>query len=239
MTDMTGKTVIVTGATGNLGSAVVTAFAATGANIALVDTNAERTAHLIESLGGDSTRFLGAPADLSSPEAVDGLLQQVQDHFGGIHALAHTVGGFAAGTPTHETGLDVFDKMMLLNARIVYLVAGKVAHHMVQHATPGSLNIVVARVALRGAATMSAYSASKAAALRIVESMALELRDHHIRVNAVSPSIIDTPANRASMPNADFTKWVQPAQIADLMTFLASDAGSAITGAHIEINGQS
>lgn len=236
MTDMTGKTILITGATGNVGSAVAKAFAATGAHLALVDMSADRTAQLIEALGGDTTRFLGFPADLSSPEAVDTLIHHVHDHFGGIHGLAHTVGGYAAGTPVHETGLDVFDRMMALNARLVYLVAGKVAAHMVAHHIPGSISVIVARAALKGATNMAAYTASKAAALRIVESMAFELREHHIRVNAISPSIIDTPPNRQSMPNADFSKWVQPAQIADLMTFLASDAASAITGAHIEIN---
>ncbi|MBC7870149.1 MAG: SDR family oxidoreductase [Chitinophagaceae bacterium] len=238
-TDMTGKTILVTGATGNVGSAVVRAFAATGARVALVDSNADRTVQLLAELGGDTGHHLGFPADLSDPHAVDDLIKHVSDHFGPISALANTVGGYAAGQPAHEAGLDVWDKMMNLNARLTFILATKVAKHMLDHNVQGSINTIIARAALKGAANMAAYTASKAAVLRLVESMALELRDNGIRVNGISPSIIDTPPNRQAMPNADPNKWVKPIEVADLMVFLASDQASAITGAHIEINARS
>ncbi|MDX1990738.1 MAG: SDR family oxidoreductase [bacterium] len=236
MADLTGKTVIVTGATGNVGSAVVRGFAAAGARVVLVDTNAERVAALIAELGAAEGHHLGFPADLSDPASVDELLARVVDHFGPVHALAHTVGGYAAGTPVHETSVDLFDKQIALNARMVYVVAGKVAKSMLDHNVQGSITVIIARSALKGTANHAAYTASKAAALRIMESMALELRDKGIRVNGISPSTIDTPANRQSMPNADSQKWVKPSEVADLMVYLASDQASAINGAHIEIN---
>lgn len=237
--DLNGKVVMITGAAGNVGRAVVKAFAAAGARIALVDRFADPLADVLADLGSDSARFKGFPADLGDEEAVDTLIAHVMDQFGHIDALVHTVGGFASGTPVHESGLDVFDKMMALNARVLYLLCGKVAKHMVDNVVQGSISAIVARSALKGSANQAAYTASKAAALRIVESMALELRDKGIRVNAISPSIVDTPPNRQSMPNADPAKWVKPEEIGDLMVFLASDQASAITGAHIEINARS
>ena len=237
--DLSDKVVVVTGAAGNVGGGVVRAFADTGARIALVDVRAERIAGRIEELGGDTERFKGFPADLDTPEAVDNLINHIIDHFVQIDSLVHTVGGFAMGDPVHAGNLDVFDRMMNLNARILYLVCGRFASYMVETATPGSITAMLARSGQKGSKNQAAYTASKAAATRIIESMALELRDHKIRVNGVSPSIIDTPPNRDSMPNAEFDKWVTADEVGNLMVFLASDAASAIYGANIEISGRS
>ena len=237
--DLSGKVAVITGASGNVGGGVVRAFADAGARIALVDVHAERIAGRIEELGGDTERFKGFPANLSTAEAVDNLINHIIDHFGQIDSVVHTVGGFAMGDPVHAGNLDVFDHMMNLNARILYLVCGKFASYMVDTATPGSITAMLARSGQKGSKNQAAYTASKAAATRIIESMALELRDHKIRVNGVSPSTIDTPPNRDSMPNADFDKWVTPDEVGNLMVFLASDAASAIYGANIEISGRS
>ncbi|GAB4514040.1 MAG: SDR family oxidoreductase [Anaerolineae bacterium] len=234
--ELKGKVIVLTGASGGLGSSAATKLAAAGACLALVDRSPERLAQLIQDLGGDTECYKGFPADLSDPQEVENLVNHVVDQFTQIDGLVHTVGGFAAGSAVHESDLSVFDKMMALNARVMYLVSGRIARQMVETATPGSLTFVLARSALKGAKGQAAYTASKAAALRIMESMALELRDNNIRVNGISPSIIDTPANRDAMPNADFSKWVTPEQIGDLMVFLASDAATAITGANIEVN---
>jgi len=128
---------------------------------------------------------------------------------------------------------------MALNARSVYVTCGAAARHMVERGTAGSIVVVLARAALKGAKNQAAYTASKAAAQRVVESMAAELLDYGIRVNAVMPSTIDTPANRASMPNADFSRWVPPAQIADVIFFLASAAAAPISGDSIAVYGRS
>lgn len=232
------KIIILTGATGGLGSGIAQRLAAAGASIAMADRHQDRVSDLIEKIGGDESRFMGFPCDLNDPTQVTALVEQTAKSFGKIDGLVHSVGGFAMGDPVHEASIDVFDKMMTLNARITFLVAGAVAKHLVETNTPGSISIVGAKAAAKGSKTMAAYTASKAATIRIMESMALELRDHNIRVNTVSPSIIDTPANREAMSSADFSKWVTPEQIGDLMVFLASDAATAIIGTDIEISGR-
>ncbi|MEQ8675217.1 MAG: SDR family oxidoreductase [Aggregatilineales bacterium] len=237
--ELVGKVIILTGAAGGLGRSAAQRLAAAGACLALVDSSAERLADCIEALGGDTECYKGFPADLSNEESVQTMLDHVIDQFSEIDGLVHVVGGFAMGDPVHATKMDVFDKMMSLNARILYMVCGKVANYMLETSTQGSITAVLARSGQKGAKNQAAYVASKAAATRIVESMALELRDHGIRVNGISPSIIDTPANRSSMPNSDFDKWVKPEQIGDLMVFLASEAATAINGADIEISGRS
>jgi len=167
------------------------------------------------------------------------VLRDIESQMGPVQALVHTVGGYAAGQPVHAGRMDVFDKMMALNTRVLYLVCGKVAAHMLEHGIPGSISMILARGARQGTKNHAAYAASKAAGARIMESMAAELRDKHIRVNGISPSVVDTPPNREAMPNADFDAWVKPAQIGDLAVFLASDASAAITGTEIVIAARS
>ena len=240
MTDeLAGKVIVVTGATGGVGRGVIETLAASGACLALVDQNADRLAGAIQdNLNGDTECYKCFPVDLNDSDAVDNALGHILDQFTQIDGLVHIVGGYEAGTPVYESAIGVFDRMMTLNARMVYLVCGKVAHHLVKAGRGGSISIVLARAAQKGSANHAAYTASKAAATRIMESMALELREHDICVNGVSPSIVDTAANRNDMPNADFDKWVTPAQIGDLMVFLQSDASVAITGTNIEISGR-
>lgn len=237
--ELNGKVIIVTGAAGGVGRGVVKALAKAGACLALVDRSADHLADLIQMLlGGDTECYKGFPTTLNDETDVERLVNHVVDHFTQINGLVHIVGGYEAGTPVHESSVDVFDRMMSLNARLVYLICGRVARQMVETGTPGSLSIVLARAGQKGSRNHAAYTASKAAATRIMESMALELREYNIRVNGVSPSTVDTPANRKSMPDADVSKWVTPDQIGDLMVFLQSDQSTAITGANIEISGK-
>lgn len=236
---LASKVIMVTGATGGVGTGVSRKLAKAGACLALVDLHADHLAGLInDDLGGDAECYKGFPADLSDSDALEQTLNHIIDNFGRLDGLVHIVGGFAMGDPVHAGNLDVFDQMMALNARLSYLVCGRIAKYMVDTATSGTITMVLARSAQKGAKNQAAYVASKAAATRIMESMALELCEHNIRVNGVSPSIVNTGANRASMPNSDFDKWVQPSEIGDLMVYLSSDASSAITGAHIEISGK-
>lgn len=242
MTDkqsLAGKVIMVAGATGGVGTGVARALANAGACLALIDMKADRLAGLInDDLGGDTECYKGFPADLSAPDAIEQTLNHIIDTFGRVDGLVHIVGGFAMGDPVHAGNLDVFDQMMALNARLSYALCGRIAKYMIDTLTPGTITMVLARSGQKGAKNQAAYVASKAAATRIMESMALELREHNIRVNGVSPSIVNTGANRGSMPNADFDKWVQPSEIGDLMVYLSSDASSAITGANIEISGK-
>lgn len=233
------KVVMVTGATGNLGSAVAQHFAAEGAKVALVDRNAEAQAAFIQEQGYSAANALGLIADLTSESDVDAMVQKAEAHFGQIDVLVHTVGGYDAGKPVHEAGVGVLEQMFNLNVRPVYITAGRVARHMVEKGVAGRIVVILARAALKGTAKNGAYNASKAAAQRIVESMAAELKDQGITVNGILPGTIDTPPNRRDMPNADFSKWVTTEQLADAVAFLASDEASAINGASLEVYGRS
>lgn len=231
-----GKVVLVTGASGNLGQVVARQFAAQGAKLVLVAREAEP----LKALAGElRTESMTEAADLGDAVSVDALVGRVEAQFGGIDVLAHTVGGYAAGKPVHETDIDTLEKMLNLNVRPVFVTAGRVAKSMVERGSGGKIVVVLAKPALKGSAKNAAYSASKAAAQRIVESMALELRDLDINVNAVLPSIIDSPANRADMPNADTSKWVTAQDLADTILFLSSPAADKIHGASLEVYGRS
>jgi NAD(P)-dependent dehydrogenase (short-subunit alcohol dehydrogenase family) len=228
-----GKVIVVTGAAGNVGQAVARAFAAAGASVVLVGRSEAELAPLAAELGG-----LSVPADVTDPISVDTLVRQVEAQHGRIDVLAHTVGGYAAGQPVHEAGLDVWEKMMNLNARSVWVTCGRAAQHMVEHQVRGRILAILSKNAYQGTAKAAAYSAAKAAAQRILESMAAELGTHGITVNGIVPTMIDTPPNRASMPNADYSKWVKPEEIAQAMLYLASEHASAINGISLDIFGR-
>lgn len=234
MAEIQDSVVMVTGGSGNVGRGVVEAFAAVGAKVAIVDLRKRDCDEVAEALGGDPARYQGFGADLSQPEAVDALIAEVTAAFGRIDHLVHTVGGFAMGDPVHAGNLDVFDKMMALNVRVLYLVAGRVARAMIDTGVTGSISLILARAAQAGGKNKAAYTASKAAAARIMESMAAELKEHQIRVNGISPSTVDTPPNRDDMPNANFDNWVTPAQIGELAVELARN--DAMTGADVAIS---
>lgn len=238
MPDNSEKVVVITGASGNVGRGVVRTFDAAGWRIALVDRNAETVADCINDLGLDTERFKGFPADLSDPQSVDTMLDHVYTHFERVDAMVHTVGGFAMGDPVHAGNMDVFDKMMALNARMTYLVAGTTARHMLDRNVPGSIVLILARSGAKGMKNQGAYTASKAAATRIMEAMAAELLENGIRVNGISPSIVDTPPNREAMSSADFSKWVSPDQIGKLAYFLASEQSADISGENVVISGR-
>jgi NAD(P)-dependent dehydrogenase (short-subunit alcohol dehydrogenase family) len=227
-----GKVAVITGAAGNLGRAVSKRFADGGARLVLVERSAERLEVLAAELAVES---LVQTADLTDVAAVDAMVSAVEARFGQIDILAHTVGGYVAGKPVHDVDLEMLDKAFNLNVRPVYITCGRIARHMVEHNVQGKIVIVLARSALKGSNNHGAYNASKAAAQRIMESMSAELRDRGINVNGVLPSTIDTPPNRESMPNADFSKWVTPEDMANAIAFLASDAAKAVHGASLEV----
>ncbi|MFN8374228.1 MAG: SDR family NAD(P)-dependent oxidoreductase [Anaerolineae bacterium] len=232
------KVVIVTGATGNLGRACVQRFADGGASLVLVDRKADAAEQLAKELGLKDY-LVATVSDAGDPAAVEGMVAAVEQRYGRIDALAHTIGGFDAGKPVHDPdSLAIFEKMMSLNVRPLYVLAGRVARYMLDKGTGGKIVVVLAKSALKGGKGSGAYTASKAAAQRVMESMSAELKDSGINVNAVAPSTIDTPINRKDMPNADFSKWVTPAQLADSIAYLASDAASGVHGTMLEVYGR-
>ncbi|MFO1315054.1 MAG: SDR family NAD(P)-dependent oxidoreductase [Burkholderiales bacterium] len=232
---MPAETVLVTGASGNLGRAVAAAFAARGANVALLDRN---RGHLEAAFGGESERRMLVTADLVDAAEVEAAVAAVAARFGRIDALANIAGGFRMGTPVHATSDADWNFLFDLNARTVLHAARAVVPRMLA-AGRGRIVNVGAFAAQRGAAAMGAYVASKSAVIRLTESMAAELREKNINVNCVLPTIIDTPENRAAMPDADPARWVAPADLASVILFLASDAARAVHGAAIPVTGLS
>jgi len=229
------QTVLVTGAAGNLGRAVADAFFERGANLALIGRRLEE---LTKAYGGANARRLLAPANLLDQGEVDAAVKSAIERFGRIDVLCNIAGGFRMGTPVHETPDELWQSMLDLNARSVITMARAVVPPMLAAAS-GKIVNVAAMAALAGKAGMGAYAASKSATIRLTETMAAELRDKGINVNCVMPSIIDTPQNRAAMPDADPGRWVTPAAVAEVILFLASDAARAIHGAAVPVVGLS
>lgn len=238
MTEFKDKVVMVTGASGNLGSAVTRAFEAAGARLVLIDRHPELLAEAFPKLVQQTDRFLAEDADLTKQEAVTAVVEKAAAKFGRIDVLVHTVGGFFSGPPLHETPLDKLDFMLMLNAKTTFITNQAVLQKMVPQGSGKIINIA-ARPALQGNKNMSAYSAAKAAVLRLTESAAAEVKQHGINVNAILPGTIDTPQNREAMPSANTDNWVQPESLANVILFLASNAARDIHGAAIPVYGRS
>jgi NAD(P)-dependent dehydrogenase (short-subunit alcohol dehydrogenase family) len=229
--DLHGKVVAVTGGFGSLGSSVGRALIAAGANAALLD-RAEASKAPVDlpqamALGG---------VDLGSGTAAQTALAHVAQRFGRLDALVNVAGGFC--WEKIETGsIDTWDLLYQVNLRTA-VSASKAALPHLRAAGEGRIVNVGAGAAAKAGVGMGAYAASKSGVAKLTEALAEELKDSGITVNAVLPSIIDTPPNRADMPDADFSRWVKPEQIAELIVFLLSDRARAITGALIPISGR-
>lgn len=237
MSEFDGKVVLVTGAAGNLGAAVAARFAALGVRLALLDRSADRLAQARDDLDLPSATLL-LPTDLTAPASVGAAVDEVVAKFGRIDVLANIAGGFTMGPALHETDDEDWDLMMQLNVRSVFNTCRAVVPHMLRQGGGRIIN-VSARAALEGKARMGPYCASKAAVLTLTESLAAEHKLAGINVNCILPGTIDTPQNRAAMPDADFSRWVPPAALADVIVFLSSEASRAVTGAAIPVYGQS
>ena len=226
MTDLANKVVMITGAAGNLGVAVAAVCGAAGARTALVD----RAQGRLEQLHPPSPqRLLLGGVDLTAEDQVGQAVAAALDRFGRIDALVATVGGFRGGKTVEEEELATWDLMMAMNLRTAVLACRAVLPAM-RGQGQGAIVTVAAGAALNGPPGLAAYAASKAALLRFTESLAEEVGPAGIRVNAVLPGIIDTPQNRAAMPDADHGAWVAPAAIADAIAYLISDAARAVSG---------
>jgi len=237
MFDFSGQVVMVTGAAGNLGQAVAFAFQQAGAKLVLVDRAPDRLQKLFPQLVDSADHYFATSVDLTDETAVNHAAQEAIQRFGQIDVLINAAGGFRSGQPVHETSLESWDFMMELNARTVLNTARAVVPQMLSQGG-GKIVNVAARGGLAGGAKMAAYSASKSAVIRLTESMAAELKHHHININCVLPGTIDTPQNREAMPNAKFERWVTPEAIADVILFLASDAAEAVQGAAVPVYGR-
>jgi len=230
-----GRIVAITGAAGNLGRAVAHAFADAGAKLALIDLKPEALAGAFGA-EGDTRMFVAA--NLLDQVKLDAAVGGIVARFGRIDVLCNIAGGFRMGPPVHETPDADWNFLFDLNARTVLAMARAVVPQMIR-AGGGSIVNVGAYAAQRGVANMGAYVAAKSAVIRLTESMAAELREQNINVNCVLPTIIDTPENRAAMPEVDPGRWVAPEDLAKVIVFLASEAARAIHGAALPVTGLS
>lgn len=226
---MKGKVVVVTGADGGLGKSVTQALLDSGATVV-------GTSRKIQTTEFQHPSFFGIAADISNREGAVQVIDQAVSRFGKLHVLVHTVGGFAGGQAVVDTDGDTFQRMMDVNLRPLL--------HMLRAAIPplrqsgsGCVVAIGSRAAVEPGPGVAAYSASKAAMLSVMRTVALENKDAGLRANVVLPGTIDTLANRKASPDADFSKWVRPEAIASLITWLAGDAGRDVNGAAIPIYG--
>ncbi len=225
---MEGKVIVVTGASGALGKVVAEIALARGARVAGVDHAAPQTA------ATDDRIELGG-VDLSDAAAAKKAIDAAAAHFGRLDALVNIAGGFAFEMVA-DGNPNTWQHMYALNVLTALNASRSAVPHLVSSGAGRIVN-VGAMGALQAASGMGAYAASKAGVHRLTEALAAEWKGR-ITVNAVLPSTIDTPANRASMPRADFTKWVTPQELAEVILFLVSDAASAVTGALLPVSGR-
>lgn len=233
----TTQTLLITGAAGALGRAAVAAFEGQGARLALVDRELSLLSAAFPDRS-DTSRHLPLAADVTDEGAMAQAVDRAVAHFGHLDGLVHIAGGFTMGESVHELSRATWEQMMALNAWSFVACTRAVVPQMLA-AGGGRIIAVSARSASQGQAAMSAYIASKSALQRLVESLSAEVRERGIAVNSVAPSIIDTPANRAAMPDADPSRWVAPTSLAQTLVFLASPTAAAIHGQHLVVSGLS
>jgi NAD(P)-dependent dehydrogenase (short-subunit alcohol dehydrogenase family) len=219
--------VLVAGGTGHLGIAVVRELLAAGYGVTAT--------WVVES---ESARLAAEPvelvqADLFDADAVDEAVASTPD----LEAVVNLVGGYAEGPRVHETDPEQFDGLMRLNVRPGFLLARAAMPVLIERGG-GAFVGVSARAALRPFPGAAAYITSKAAVLALIGALDAEYKRHRIRCNAILPSVIDTPANRAAQPDADYSKWVQPEEIARVVRFLVSDDSGPISGAGVPVYGR-
>jgi NAD(P)-dependent dehydrogenase (short-subunit alcohol dehydrogenase family) len=225
---MEGKIIVVTGASGALGKIVAATALAKGARVAAID-------HAASTMKATPDRIELGGVDLTDAAEARKAIDAAASHFGRLDALVNIAGGFAFET-TAEGDPKTWQRMYALNVLTALNASRSAIPHLLASGAGRIIN-VGAIGALQAGAGMGAYAASKAGVHRLTEALAAEWKGK-ITVNAVLPSTIDTAANRASMPNADFAKWVRPEELAEVILFLASDAASAVTGALLPVSGR-
>ncbi len=229
---MAGRVIAITGAFGALGSAVATAAAAQGARLALLDFAQAPPAGLPS---GPEVLVLG-DVDLTDMAAAGAAVDAVADRFGSLDALLNIAGGFRWET-LEDSGYESWHKLFQMNVQTAANTSRAATPHL-RRSPAGRIVNVGANAALKASLGMGPYAASKAGVHSLTQSLAEELKADGVTVNAVLPSILDTPTNRADMPKADFASWVTADELASVILFLASEAASGVTGALVPVTGR-
>jgi NAD(P)-dependent dehydrogenase (short-subunit alcohol dehydrogenase family) len=236
--DFSEKVVLIAGGTGGLGRAVSLALLGSGAEVAVTWRKQSEFEALKSAAGEGASRLAGFEADVTDPQQSLDLVNGIIARWGNLDALVNTVGAYAGGIPLWQLDAELFERMLTLNLRATYALAKAAVPTMIARKSGAIVN-VAAKAAWDHAAGASAYAASKAAAVALIDSLAADLIDTGVRVNSILPSIIDTEVNRKAMPAADFAKWPKPEDIAKVVLFLASDDARVIHGASIPVFGNS
>ena len=227
---MSERIVVITGAKGGLGNLVTKRFLENGDTV----IGASRS---IQQSDFASDRFLAVKTDFSDGASVRKLADAVIAKFGRIDVLVHVVGGFAGGAPLHETDEHTWSRMQDQNLTAAFHVVHAVIPHM-RKAGSGRFISVGSKAAEQPHASLGAYVISKSALVTLVKTVALENADRGILANVILPGTMDTPANRAAMPQADFKQWVPPAKVAEVIFWLSGESASQVNGAAIPVSGR-
>lgn len=224
------RVAMITGAAGALGDSAAETFHKAGYRLLLLDKEIAPLREHWKDKDGVSC----VECDLTDAKNIEEAVDTAVSLYGSIDVLLTIAGGFAMGPPVHELSEEEWDSLQSMNARTVFLTAKTVIPHM-RRQKHGSVVTIGAQAALHGAANLAPYIVSKSSVIRLTECMAEENRSEGIRINCVLPKVIDTPANRKDMPDADFSKWTRPEAIAEVLLFLASDNSAAVNGASIPV----
>jgi len=234
----TNKVATVAGGTGGLGREVTRAFLSEGCKVTVTYRDQIELDALKREVEATAAALTGLKVDVTDETAVRQLIDKVVADNGRIDCLVNAVGAFAGGSNLWETDSKTFDQMIALNLRSGYVLARAVIPAMIKHKS-GCIVNVASKAAVDHGAGASAYAASKAGAVALMDSLAAEVKGSGVRVNSILPSIIDTEANRKAMPGADFVKWPKPEEIARVILFLCSDDAKLVHGASIPVYGGS
>ena len=230
------KVVVVAGGTGALGQAVTQAFLAESAKIVVTYRRPDEFEDLRKAAGNSALSLSGLSLDVTDDAATEAAVQRIAAEHDRLDILVNAVGGYAGGAPLWSTAPAVLDRMLALNLRSIFSLCRAVVPVMLNQQS-GSIVNIASRAALDPPAGLAGYAASKAAAIAMIDSLAMDLKNSGVRVNSVIPSIFDTPENRKAMPNADFAKWPKPENISKVLLFLCSDDAKLIRGATIPVYG--
>jgi NAD(P)-dependent dehydrogenase (short-subunit alcohol dehydrogenase family) len=226
---MKGKVALVTGANGGLGTYVTQALLDAGATVVGLSRK-------IQESDFNSPLFTALSGEISAAAGAKSAVDTIVTRFGRLDVLVHTVGGFAGGKSIAETDDATFQRMFDINLTSAFYLL-RAAIPVMRKTGNGRIVAIGSRAALEPGPGVGAYSASKAALVSLIRTVALENKDAGITANVILPGTMDTPANRSSIPNADFSKWVRPGTVAGLIAWLAGDAGEDVNGAVIPIYG--
>ena len=226
---MNNKVVLITGAKGGLGSFVTRVFLATGATVV-------GTSRSISQADFPEANFVALPVDFTKASAVHAAVESIVSRFGRLDVLVHVVGGFAGGQTVAETDDATWERMRDLNLTSAFYVLQAAIPHL-RKSGKGRIIAIGSLAAVEPHAGLGAYVTYKAALTTLVRTVALENRDAGLTANVVLPGTMDTPTNRKSMAAADFSKWVRPGDVADLVLWLADDRAAHITGTAIPVDG--